>query len=320
MADPFQNKFFNPQVVRGYNRLLIGETQLDKLAFSYYADLFYNMGCRRRKRSKILDLGSGPGYLGIELASRIKEGSIHLLDISPDMIEKARQNVGQRFSGNKNIKFDYTVDDAANLLRHVRKNSLDLIIARHVIQIPKDPEEILKQAYETLRPNGKLIFTLIGYNTYNFSENGNSLFENEFFSKLTRAAFEVLPSYLSKLPKDAIHYLREEGIVNRQDLSLKIEALYPKYDKNTILDKLDKAGVPLSKVNNLILPETHTVAFKQGYSLVLGSVPIPGLWNVFPLFDEVTRYEMVHEIYEKAFPGNKHIPIQTHDPVFIVTK
>lgn len=322
MVANFQDRFLEMQVVNQYDHLLIGNTSADNLAFVHYADLFYALGCNGRQNSTVLDLGCGPGYLGIEMARRIGTGSIHFFDISSEMIDKVKRNVNQRAGGNSEVSFRYTIDDAANLSHHIGKSSVDLVIARHLIQIPEDPQEIIRQAYESLKPNGKFIFTLVGYNTFNFSATGNSLFENQFFSRLTQACFQVLPYAMKKLPAEALEYIRQKNIItlDEQQLRFQNSVLQPKYNKTKMLDCLHKASVPLSNVTYLILPETHTVEFKLGYSLALGSIPLPGIWDVFPLFDNVTRYELVQNIYGVAFPEGKHTLVQTHDPVFIVTK
>ena len=61
--------------------------------------------------SKVLEIGSGPGYFSIEIARRIADGYIILSDIQVEMLQKSRIKMFR-----ENVKNAYTVNgDATNL-------------------------------------------------------------------------------------------------------------------------------------------------------------------------------------------------------------
>src|ERR1700744_3480115 len=42
---------------------------------------------------RVLELGPGPGFFSVEIARRLTDGRLHLFDIQPEMLEKARQKL-----------------------------------------------------------------------------------------------------------------------------------------------------------------------------------------------------------------------------------
>ena len=321
MAFDFRERFLENNIIRDYDSLLVGEDHLDRILFGEYADIFFNLSCMGRRTCDVLDMGCGPAPVGVEMARRLPGGSFHFLDRSPGMIEKAKKNVRRKLQSS-DLRFDYTISDAENLLDYISPRSKDVVMARFLMQFQEQPEDILLPAYSALRNGGKLIFNLSGFNTYNFNFNGNSLFGNWFYSSLAYASAEVLPEYIDTLPDDAQNYLIEEGLITKLDknIALKKSSFDPLFDHEKILKSLLNIGVTGSQITHLVLPQTQTVNFRKKYSGSLGSVPLPGVWDILPLFGQLERINIVNEIYNKAFDCLEDRPFMIYDPIYIVTK
>ena len=96
-----------------------------------------------------LDVGAGGGYLGLALA-RITDLDFIFLDISQEMLEKAKQHIVE----------DGLQNRAKTLLADVHSipledASVDLVISRGSIPFWKDPATALKEIYRVLVPGGK---------------------------------------------------------------------------------------------------------------------------------------------------------------------
>lgn len=97
-----------------------------------------------------IDVGSGGGYLGLALA-KITDLDFIFLDISADMLEKARLHIAE----------DGLQKRAKTLLADVHSipladGSVNLVISRGSIPFWKDPAKALKEIYRVLAPGGKV--------------------------------------------------------------------------------------------------------------------------------------------------------------------
>lgn len=60
---------------------------------------------------------------------------------------------------------------------------------------------------------------------------------------------------------------------------------------------------------------------KLPLSLELGSLPVPGIWDIMGLLHEKEKREVVARVYSEAFPGNRlHTFMQFHDLMVSITK
>ncbi|MBP7056565.1 MAG: arsenite methyltransferase [Candidatus Omnitrophica bacterium] len=105
-----------------------------------------------KKGETVLDLGSGAGFDCFLAARKVdKSGRVIGIDMTPEMVEKARRNAGK---GNyKNVEF--RLGDIEDL--PVPDNSIDVIISNCVINLSPDKKKVFREAIRVLRPGGRLM-------------------------------------------------------------------------------------------------------------------------------------------------------------------
>lgn len=98
-----------------------------------------------------LDIGAGPGWLGMELA-KITNMKIVFLDISQDALDMAKENFEKLDVDNE---VDYIQADVLEL--PMEDNRFDFIMSRGSIWFWKQPEKALKEIERILKPGGVAI-------------------------------------------------------------------------------------------------------------------------------------------------------------------
>lgn len=105
------------------------------------------------KEAHILDVGCGDGKITAELALSIPEGSILGVDISPAMIEFAKNH----FPDNNFPNLTFAILDAQKLNYD---QQFDNIFSFTTLQWIKDHKAFLDGAYKSLKPEGTLAITM----------------------------------------------------------------------------------------------------------------------------------------------------------------
>jgi len=92
----------------------------------------------------ILDLGSGTGYLAIEIAKRTSSLQVYGIDLSRQMVKIARRHA----KGVENAQFVF--GNAANL--PFKDDSIDLVISTGASHHWKTPGRVFDECYRVLKP------------------------------------------------------------------------------------------------------------------------------------------------------------------------
>ena len=100
----------------------------------------------------LLDIGSGGG-LDCLVAARMvgPEGKVVGLDLSPEMISRAKENL--QASGLTNVTF---LEWSGGTLPFP-ENSFDLVISNGVINLVPDKQKVLREIARVLKPGGRLM-------------------------------------------------------------------------------------------------------------------------------------------------------------------
>lgn len=99
----------------------------------------------------VLDLGSGAGFDCFLAAQEVGEtGRVIGVDMTPEMVEKARANAGQNDAEN----VEFRLGEIEHL--PVSDDSIDVIISNCVVNLSPDKPQVFDEAFRVLRPGGRL--------------------------------------------------------------------------------------------------------------------------------------------------------------------
>jgi ubiquinone/menaquinone biosynthesis C-methylase UbiE len=104
----------------------------------------------------VLDVGTGPGVLLVEIAKRREDLRLTGIDLSTDMAAAAARNLGEfgdRASARQGDVTDLPLDD----------DSVDLIVSSFSLHHWDAPKEAVPQLARVLRPGGRLYFYDFGF-------------------------------------------------------------------------------------------------------------------------------------------------------------
>jgi ubiquinone/menaquinone biosynthesis C-methylase UbiE len=101
--------------------------------------------------STIVDLGTGPGLLSIELHKLLPQAKIMGIDLSSDMLEIARRNAEEAGMSN----FETRLGKAEEI--PIESNSVNLVVTQSSFHEWEDQRKGLSENFRILKPGGSLI-------------------------------------------------------------------------------------------------------------------------------------------------------------------
>jgi SAM-dependent methyltransferase len=150
-----------------------------------------------KEGERVLDLGSGAGFDCFLAAKKVgKTGKVIGVDMTPEMLEKARGNAKK--GGYTNVEF--RLGEIENL--PVADNSVDIIISNCVINLVPDKEKAFKEIHRVLKKDGKIYLSdivLLEDISEEIKNNeellagcvGGALLRDEYLDIIKKAGFEV---------------------------------------------------------------------------------------------------------------------------------
>lgn len=102
----------------------------------------------------VLDLGSGAGFDAFLAAERVgKSGKVIGVDMTPEMVEKARINADKLNISN----VDFRLGEIEKL--PVSDDSVDVVISNCVINLSSDKSAVFREIHRTLKPGGRMLIS-----------------------------------------------------------------------------------------------------------------------------------------------------------------
>jgi ubiquinone/menaquinone biosynthesis C-methylase UbiE len=101
--------------------------------------------------STIVDLGTGPGILSIELHKLVPQAKIIGVDLSSEMLEIARRNAEEAGMSN----YETRLGRAEEL--PIESNSVNLVVTQSSFHEWEDSQKGLSEIFRVLKPGGSLI-------------------------------------------------------------------------------------------------------------------------------------------------------------------
>lgn len=135
----------------------IGYSELELRSVPEEANL--GLGCGNpvalaslREGETVLDLGAGAGFDCFLAAKKVgKKGKIIGVDMTPEMVEKAKENAKKGHYEN----VEFRLAEIENL--PLETESVDVVISNCVINLSPDKKRVFQEAYRVLKPCGRMM-------------------------------------------------------------------------------------------------------------------------------------------------------------------
>lgn len=130
-----------------YNKSTIYEFSNKKVRQAWQKVLDDALG--RKGPMKVLDVGSGTGFLSMLLADMGHR--VTGVERAPEMLRIAMENAVRR-----RLSIEFRPEDAYNLAG-TERGSFDALLSRYVVWTLESPEKAFKEWFSVLKPGGRLI-------------------------------------------------------------------------------------------------------------------------------------------------------------------
>jgi arsenite methyltransferase len=151
-----------------------------------------------RNGETVLDLGSGGGFDCFLAANQVgKEGKVIGVDMTPEMIAKARENAVKGGYGN----VEFRLGEIENL--PVADSTVDAVISNCVINLSPDKEKVFSELFRVVKPGGRFMISdvVLLKDLPDFIRNSKEAYvgclagaikKDKYMAALERAGFEEL--------------------------------------------------------------------------------------------------------------------------------
>lgn len=192
-----------------------------------------------KRGETVLDLGSGAGFDCFLAANAVgKDGKVIGVDMTPEMIDKARVNA--RKADYENIEF--RLGEIENI--PTADSSVDCVISNCVINLAPDKGRVFKETFRVLKPGGRLMVSDIVVTKELPDFIKNSL--EAYIGCISGAIMKE--EYLQAIRDAGFHEVR---VVDEQ--SFPIDAIANDPTAKAIIDKMDVPQEGLEKIGNSVL-------------------------------------------------------------------
>ncbi len=178
----------------------------------------------------VLDLGSGAGFDCFLAAQKVgKDGKVIGVDMTPEMIEKARENAEN--GSFKNVEF--RLGEIENL--PVADQSVDLVISNCVINLSPDKKRVFQETFRVLKPNGRIMISdlVLLKQLPDFIKNsikayveciGGAILKEEYLAAIKEAGFQDVKIVdETSYPADLIDFNSSTAKAILKDLKISVE-------------------------------------------------------------------------------------------------
>jgi ubiquinone/menaquinone biosynthesis C-methylase UbiE len=233
-----------------------------------------------KKGETILDLGCGAGFDCFLASKEISEtGKVIGVDITPEMVKKAKQNA--KIGNYNNIEFK--IGEIENL--PIQDNSIDLIISNCVINLSNQKEKVFEEAYRVLKPGGRMMISdiILLKELPDFVKNSvegyiaclaGAVLKENYINAATLAGFKEI-----QITNEALQYINNFPLFNDQEYYQYLYFGFPDFEMVIENDKGAESYkyYYINKYYNLLL--YHLIClrqikndYKQVKKLILGSI------------------------------------------------
>jgi arsenite methyltransferase len=107
-----------------------------------------------KKGETILDLGSGAGFDALLAAKEVgKTGRVIGIDMTPEMVEKAKRNA----NNHRALNVEFRLGEIEDL--PVESGTIDVVLSNCVINLSPDKESVYGEIFRVLKPGGRIVIS-----------------------------------------------------------------------------------------------------------------------------------------------------------------